>query len=71
MEIFIMTNKNDQKNPTKVRIPCRLSFANLFEPKSINGSEPKYSVACLIDKGDKKTIAAISVCWCWGKWRFF
>ena len=54
-----MTNKNDQKNPTKVRIPCRLSFANLFEPKSINGSEPKYSVACLIDKNDKKTIAAV------------
>ena len=27
---------------TKLVIPCRISFANIFEPKSINGSEAKY-----------------------------
>ena len=40
-------------------IPCRISFANIFEPKSINGSEAKYSVSCLIPKDDKKTLLAI------------
>ena len=44
---------------TKLVIPCRISFANLFEPKSINGSEAKYSVSCLIPKDDKKTLLAI------------
>ena len=37
----------------------RFSYANVFEPKSINGSDPKFSVALLIDKKDKKTIAKI------------
>lgn len=44
---------------TKVIIPCRISFANIWEPKSINGSEEKYSVSCLIPKSDKKTLAKI------------
>lgn len=44
---------------TKLVIPCRISFANIFEPKSINGSEAKYSVSCLIPKDDKKTLLAI------------
>ena len=44
---------------TKVVIPCRISFANIFEPKSINGSEAKYSVSCLIPKDDKKTLLAV------------
>lgn len=44
---------------TKVVIPCRISFAAIFEPKSINGSEAKYSVSCLIPKEDKKTLLAI------------
>lgn len=37
----------------------RFSYANVFEPKSINGSEPKYSCAILIDKKDKKTLDKI------------
>lgn len=37
-------------NLTKVIVPCRLSYAHLWEPDSINGSEPKYSVSCIIDK---------------------
>ena len=51
----------DNKNvsPTKVVIPCRISFANIWEPKSINGSEEKYSVSCIIPKADKKTLAKI------------
>lgn len=37
----------------------RLSYAHLFEPKSINGSEPKYSTAILIPKSDEDTIKKI------------
>lgn len=44
---------------TKVIIPCRLSYAHIWEPDSVNGSEPKYSVSCIIDKDDKDTIAKI------------
>ena len=44
---------------TKVVIPCRISFANIWQPKSINGSEEKYSVSCLIPKGDKATLMKI------------
>ena len=57
MEEMIMANKT--MSPTKVVIPCRLSFANIWEPKSINGSEEKYSVSCIVPKDDKKTIAKI------------
>lgn len=37
----------------------RFSYINVFEPKSINGSDEKYSVSLLIDKRDTKTIEAI------------
>jgi hypothetical protein len=40
----------------------RASYANVFEPKSINGSAPKYSISLLIDKSDKETIDAINAC---------
>ena len=46
-------------SPTKVVIPCRISFANIWEPKSINGGEEKYSVSCIIPKSDKATLAKI------------
>ena len=51
----------NQKNfsATKVVIPCRISFANIWEPRAINGGDEKYSVSCLIPKSDKKTIARI------------
>lgn len=45
--------------PTKVIVPCRFSYAHLWEPDSINGSDPKYSVSCIISKEDKDTIAKI------------
>lgn len=50
------TNNN---NATKVVIPCRFSYFNGWEPQSINGSDPKYSVSAIIDKNDTETIAKI------------
>ena len=47
-------------NETKVITgKVRFSYANVFEPKSINGSDEKYSTSILIDKKDTKTIKAI------------
>ena len=48
------------KNPTRVVTgEVRLSYANLFEAKSIQGSKPKYSVSLIIPKSDKATLAKI------------
>lgn len=48
------------KNPTRVITgEVRLSYANLFEAKSIQGSKPKYSVSLIIPKSDKVTLAKI------------
>lgn len=44
---------------TKVIVLGRLSYANVWEPQSINGSEPKYSVSVIIPKSDKATIQKI------------
>ena len=50
----------DKQNATKVVTgQVRLSYANVWEPQSINGSEPKYSVSIIIPKSDKATIAKI------------
>ena len=38
----------------------RLSYANVWEPASINGSKPKYSVSLIIPKSDTKTISEIN-----------
>jgi len=38
---------------------CRASFVHIFEPKSVNGSDPKYSMSLIIPKSDSKTIGAI------------
>lgn len=46
-------------SPTKVIILYRISFANIWEPKSINGSDEKYSVSLLIPKEDKATLEKI------------
>ena len=37
----------------------RWSYANVWEPKSINGSTPKYSVSLIIPKSDEVTIKKI------------
>jgi hypothetical protein len=48
-------------NKTKVVTgTVRLSYANVWEPKSINGGTEKYSVSLIIPKSDKKTIDAIN-----------
>lgn len=52
---------NFQKNTTKVVTGVvRLSYANVWEPKSINGSNPKYSVSLIIPKSDTETVTAIN-----------
>lgn len=37
----------------------RLSYANIFEAKAMEGQEPKFSTMLLIPKTDKKTLTAI------------
>lgn len=55
------TTEKSYKNPTKVVTGVvRLSYANVWEPKSINGGAEKYSVSIIIPKSDTKTIAAIN-----------
>ena len=56
------TNANSKvKNPMKVITgpDTRWSYANVWEPKSINGGTPKYSVSLIIPKSDTKTVAKI------------
>ena len=52
---------NNIKNPMKVITgpATRWSFANVWEPKSINGGTPKYSVSLIIPKSDTATVARI------------
>ena len=38
---------------------CRASFVHIFEPQSINGSEPKFSCSLIISKSDTETIGKI------------
>ena len=47
-------------NPTRV-VTCevRLSYAHMWEPNSIQGGKPKYSVSLIIPKADTTTITAI------------
>lgn len=48
-------------NPMKVitGFNTRWSYANVWEPKSINGGAPKYGVSLIIPKSDTKTVAKI------------
>lgn len=48
-------------NPTKVitGVNTRWSYVNAWEPKSINGGAPKYSVSLIIPKTDTKTLEKI------------
>ena len=48
-------------NPMKVitGTNTRWSYAHVWEPKSINGGAPKYSVSLIIPKSDTKTITKI------------
>ena len=52
---------------TKFSNPCKVitgpktrwSYANVWQPKSINGGAPKFSVSLIIPKSDAKTVEAI------------
>lgn len=47
-------------NPTRVVTgEVRLSYANIFEAKSVQGGKPKYSVSLIIPKSDTETLAKI------------
>lgn len=48
-------------NPCKVitGVNTRWSYANVWEPKSINGGTPKYSVSLIIPKSDTKTVEKV------------
>lgn len=47
-------------NKTKVITgKARFSYANVWEPKSINGGDEKYSVSLIISKDDTNTVAEI------------
>lgn len=54
-----MANNTNTAPATKVVVPCRISFANIWEAKSINDGDAKYSVSCLIPKDDKATLTKI------------
>ena len=48
------------KNETKVVTGLvRLSYANIFGPKSVEGGEPKYSVSLIIHKKDKQMVEVL------------
>lgn len=48
------------QNPTRIVTgEVRLSYANVWEPKSIQGGKPKYSVSLIVPKSDTATITAI------------
>ena len=55
----IQTNK--AANPLKVITgpDTRWSFANVWEPKSINGGTPKFSVSLIVPKSDTKTVGKL------------
>ena len=54
-------NTNKIVNPMKVITGpnTRWSYANVWEPKSINGGTPKYSISLIIPKSDTITVAKI------------
>lgn len=54
-------NTNKANNPMKVITgpDTRWSYANVHEPKSINGGTPKFSISLIIPKSDTKTITRI------------
>lgn len=53
-----MTKKYE--DPTKVVTnEVRLSYANIWEPRSINGGKERYSASIIIPKSDTETLAKI------------
>lgn len=54
-----MNNNANQSMKVITGPNTRWSYANVWEPKSINGGTPKYSVSLIIPKSDTKTVAKI------------
>lgn len=55
-----MTKQANKVNPCKVVTGvCRLSYANIWQAKSINGGDPKFSTSVLIPKTDTDTLSKI------------
>ena len=50
---------NTNKSQTKVIVPCRFSYFNGWEPTSVNGGEPKFSISAIIPKSDTATVNAV------------
>jgi hypothetical protein len=65
--MILAKNKEEKIMAKKVNIPTKVitgvntrwSYANVWNPKSINGGAPKYSVSLIIPKSDTATIAKI------------
>ena len=57
-----MKKKAQFINPLKVITgpDTRWSYANVWDPKSINGGTPKYSVSLIIPKSDTRTVEKIN-----------
>ena len=55
-----MSNRINE--PTKVitGTETRWSYANVWEPKSVNGGAPKFSISLIIPKSDTKTLEKIN-----------
>lgn len=49
-----------QNNTRVVTNEVRLSYANIWEPRSINGGAEKYSCSIIIPKSDAETVKAIN-----------
>lgn len=54
-----MSTTNNQPSTKVITGTVRFSYANIWEPKSINGSAPKYSISLIIPKSDTATLTAI------------
>ena len=55
-----MPNEEKKVAPTQIVTGvCRLSYANVWSPKSVMGNDPKYSVSVIIPKSDTATVAKI------------
>lgn len=65
--MILAKNKEEKIMANKVTIPTKVitgvntrwSYANVWDPKSINGGAPKYSVSLIIPKSDTATVAKI------------
>ncbi len=57
------TNTAAARNDNAARLvtgkKTRFSYCNVWEPKSINGGAPRYSVSLIIPKSDTKTVNAL------------